>query len=198
MLYINQRNYPDIPYITKTECTGEDYEKGQHTTVKSSGCGLCSAIMALDRLLVKYTFGLEDAVNLSYEVKANNGRGTNYGRFAPAFAEKFNLKLQMTNEVEDLIACLKTGGAAVANVGGDREGHTGVFSHTGHYVAVIGIESDGRLAVLDPGYVENKYEEDGRQGKVEMKNGIIALCTANVLAEDTVNRHPAFYLFWRK
>ena len=71
MRYINQKKYPEIPYITKTECTGEDYEKGQKTTVSSSACGLCSAIMVADRLLVNYTFNLEDAINLSYEVKAN-------------------------------------------------------------------------------------------------------------------------------
>lgn len=198
MRYINQKNYPDIPYITKTECTGEEYEKGQKTTVSSSACGLCSAIMVADRLLVNYTFNLEDAINLSYEVKANNSRGTNYSRFAPAFAEKFGLKLERTNDVEELLNCLRTGGAAVAHVGGDREGHIGVFSHTGHYVAVISEEPDGRVAVLDPSYFENKYEEEGRKGKIELKNGVIALCSREILVEDTANRDPSFYLFWRK
>ena len=31
-----------------------------------------------------------------------------------------------------------------------------------------------------------------------MKKGAIALCELQVLTEDTANRDPAFYLFWRR
>ena len=198
MRYINQLEYAHIPYITRTQKEPEEYEKGQKTTIKSSGCGLCSAIMVADRLLPAYEFELEDAIALSYAVEANHLAGTDYKRFAPAFAERMNLHLEMTSDIDGVIDCLKTGGAVVAHVGGDREGHTGVFSHKGHYVAVIDVEADGRLAVLDPSYKENKYEEEGRKGKVEMKNRYIALCAPEVLVEDTANRTPSFYLFWRK
>ena len=66
------------------------------------------------------------------------------------------------------------------------------------YVAVIGVEKDGRLAILDPSYKEGKYLEEGRLGKVELKNGVIALCDVQTLKEDTANRTPSYYLFWRK
>ena len=62
---------------------------------------------------------------------------------------------------------------------------------------MIAEEEDGRVAILDPSYKSNKYEEEGRQGKVEMKNGVIALCDVQVLAEDCANRDPHFHLFWR-
>ena len=69
MRYVNQKQYPDIPYITKTGLEGAEREQGLTTTVATSGCGLCSAIMVLDRLLPAYDFELEDAVALSYELK---------------------------------------------------------------------------------------------------------------------------------
>ena len=88
MRYINQLDHPHMLYVTKTEMEGEAREKGRTTTIKSSGCGLCSAIMVADRLLVDYDFELYDAIQLAYDVEANHKDGTNYKRFAPAFAEK--------------------------------------------------------------------------------------------------------------
>ena len=197
MKYVNQLDYAHIPYITRTSYEGEAYEKGQKTTVRSSGCGLCSAIMVGDRLLPDFSFTPEEAVQFSYDVGANQKNGTSYRIFAPAFAEKFGLKHEGTNDAQRLIECLKTGGAAVAHSGGDGENYVGTFSHGGHYVAVISVEPDGRLAVLDPSYKEGKYEEEGRGGKVEMKNGVIALCDVEVLKKDCSTRNPSFHLFWR-
>lgn len=197
MLYLCQFDYSDVPYITRTEFEGEMYEYGQKTTVASSGCGLCSAVMMLDRLIPNSKFDPVAARDLSYELGANHRKGTAYKIFAPALAERFGLKLEMTSDIERLKHCLRTNGAAVAHISGNREGYTGVFSKGGHYVAVIGEEPDGRLAVLDPSYKEGKYEEEGRQGKVELKNGVIALCAPETLAEDTTERTPSFYLFWR-
>ena len=93
---------------------------------------------------------------------------------------------------------VRTGGAAVIHVGGDREGHIGVFSHGGHYVAAISEDRDGRIVILDPSFFEGKYEEEGRKGLVEMKNRVIALCDMQVLIDDTANREPHYHLFWRK
>ena len=198
MKYISQLNYPDWPYVTRTEMDEAQREKGKTTTVRSSGCGLCSAIMVADRLLVDSQFGLREAIEISYEVNANINIGTNYKRFAPVFAERLGLEWVPTNDPEELRKCLRTGGAAVIHVGGDREGHVGVFSHKGHYVAAISEERDGRIAILDPSYKVGKYEEKGREGKVEMKDGVIALCDMQVLIDDTANRNPHFHLFWRK
>ena len=198
MYYINQLDYPDIKYLTRTSLEGEEGEKGKHTTVESSGCGLCASIMVAHRLLPNCTFSIEDALQLSYEAEANYNVGTCYKRYAPAFKEKLGLILEDTDDSERLLYCLRTGGAAVAHVGGDQKNYIGVFSHGGHYIAVIGQEPDGRVAILDPSYKEGKYEEEGRKGKVEMKNGVIALCDVEVLKKDCASRKPAFHLFWRK
>ena len=198
MKYINQRDFPDWPYVTRTEMDEAQREKGKTTTVRSSGCGLCSAIMVADRLRVDSQFGLGEAIDISYEVNANINVGTNYKRFAPVFAERLGLEWVPTNDPEELRQCLRTGGAAVVHVGGDREGHVGVFSHKGHYIAAISQERDGRIAILDPSYKPGKYEEEGRKGLVEMKDGVIALCDMQVLIDDSANRDPHFHLFWRK
>ena len=197
MLYVNQLEHPHLRYITKTTMDEKNREWGKNSTVRSSGCGLCSAVMVADRLLPNCNFSLTDAIDLSYEVEANHKRGTDYKRFAPAFAEKMGLKLEMTSDPDRVRDCLRTGGVAVAHIGGDREGHIGVFSHGGHYVAVIAEEPDGRISILDPSYKENKYEEEGRQGKVELKYGVVAVCQLQVLSEDCANHSPSYFLFWR-
>lgn len=109
-----------------------------------------------------------------------------------------DLDFEMTNDPERLRYCLRTGGAAVLHMKGDREGHTGVFSVGGHYVAAISEERDGRIAILDPSYKEGKYDKEGRRGLVEMKNGVVALCDMQVIVDDTAPAEYSFYLFWRK
>ena len=198
MKYVNQKDYPHWLYVTRTTLEGAEYEKGRTTTMASSGCGLCAAVMAADCLLPNSTFSLEDALNLSYDTHANHKVGTDYEIFAPAFAEKVGLKLEMTDDAERVRYCLRTGGVVVVHSGGDKEGYIGVFTHGGHYVTAIAEEEDGRIAVLDPSYKVGKYEEEGRKGKVEMKYDFVALCDLQVLVEDAANRSPGFYLFWRK
>lgn len=197
MKFINQRNYSHIPYLTRTTLKGEEREKGLKTTVATSGCGLCAAVMVADRLLPNCEFDLAEALQLSYDTKANERIGTIYKRFAPAFAEKFHLIWEHTADTERLIQCLQTGGAAVIDVAGDQNGKPGLFSHVEHYIAAISVEPDGRIAILDPSYYEGRYEEEGRKGKVEVKNGMIALCKPEHLFQDVVKNSPAFHLFWR-
>ncbi len=198
MKYINQLDYPDRLYVTRKNLEGEEREKGKFTTVRSSGCGLCAAIMAVDRLIPNSTFDLQAALRLSYDTDSNHQVGTDYKIYAPALAEKLNLTLEVTDDPERLRFCLQTGGAAVVLSRGDREGYIGVFTHNSHYVTAIGVEPDGRVAVLDPSYQPGKFDEEGRQGKVEVKDGELLVCDIQVLVDDADYRANSFYLFWRK
>lgn len=197
MKFINQRDYPHWLYVTQTDMEGADKEWGKTSTVFTSACGLCSAIMVADRLLPNCDFDLNQAIALSYEVKANYRRGTCYKRFAPAFAQKLGLQQEASEDIRDVLRCLHTGGAAVALVGGDRDGRPGIFSHQGHYVAVIAQERDGRLVILDPYLYDGKFEEEGRKGKVELRDGVVALCQPEILAGDVSVKSTPYYLFWR-
>lgn len=198
MKYLNQLDYPHLLYVTRTDMEGKDLECGKTTTVKSSGCGLCSAVMVADRLIPNCEFSLTDAIELSYSVKANYRAGTSYARFAPAFAKKMGLHWENTEDIEEVRRCLRTGGAVVIHVGGDRDGHVGLFTHGGHYMAIISEEPDGRFAVLDPSYKPGKFDEEGRQGKVEVRDDRIILCRGEILVEERRRNHIPFHLFWRK
>lgn len=199
MKYISQLDYPDWLFVTRTGMPeGEPRDKGKTTTVSRSGCGLCSSVMVADRLLPECSFDLRDALRIAYASQANQRVGLDCKLYAPAYAEELGFELEMSSDPERLRHCLRTGGAAIVHVGGDREGHVGVFSHRGHYIAAVAEERDGRIVILDPSYKEGKYEEEGRQGLVEVKNGVMAVCDMQVLVDDTANRKIGFYLFWRK
>lgn len=88
---------------------------------------------------------------------------------APALAERFGLSYRPANSTQELLDCLQNGGQAIINVGGDRDGHTGVFSHHGHFILAV---SAGRseVCILDPSYKEHKYEEPGREGRSVLRD----------------------------
>ena len=65
-------------------------------------------------------------------------------------------------------------------------------------MAGVGIEPDGRLAMLDPSYFEGKYDEEGREGKVEVNNGVIALCDAELLHHETRAKQPGAYMLFHR
>lgn len=192
MLYINQQDYPDIPYPTNaSDKTSSSYTKG---TVATSGCGLCAMCMVVEHLTMK-ELSLEDAIRLSFETKANMHVGTNLMILGKAAADKFGLTMTVSNDLKDVRACLKKGGRVIMNVGGDHDDHIGTFSDVGHYVVIISY-ADGLFCVLDPAYRVDKYTIPGRKGKIK-EDGLFLYTKAKVLLEDTENRDPGFYLFTR-
>lgn len=197
MKYIRQNDYPDVPFPTRTDTPEDEY--GQHTTFASSGCGLASAIMVADRLLIEPAFGIEEALALCYECGANHGTGTDYKRYAPAFAEKMGLALTISEDPEELRRCLRTGGAAVIHCSNNQPGRTAVFTLKGHYITAIAEAEDGRIVILDPAYKPGKYDIPERAGKVDDRNAPFVLTPMQVLVEDSYGKRPnCFYLFRRK
>lgn len=192
MIYLNQLDYPDMPYATDI-----DHPDSPFVTdfVKRAGCGLCSLCMVVDRLCLE-SLSLEECRDLSYSAGANRAPGTSMEILAPIVAEKFCLALTTTDDPMLLAECLRNGGAAIVHVGGDREGHTGIFSHGGHYVTAISVRDD-RFCILDPSWTPDKYDEEPRPSVVRV-HGRFLYTTAETLVEDTANRSPGFYLFHRK
>ncbi|MBQ2456255.1 MAG: hypothetical protein II499_09195 [Firmicutes bacterium] len=205
MKYVNQLEYPWIMYQTNREHP-EDTRR-DHGTFAMSGCGLASAIMVADRLLVDHKFDLFDAVALSYEVNANHVIGTDYNIFAPAFAEKLGLELLPTADIDEARRCLRTGGAVVAISTGDRpDGHVGLFTHGAHYIAIVSELRDGRVAILDPSLSPEKFEEEARRDKVQVDGKLVYAKLEDVLAdydrdwacEYGVTADWPFWCFWKK
>ena len=199
MRYENQRKHPHMLYVTRTSLEEKEREYGKTTTMKSSGCGLCAGVMMVDRLLPFYEFSLEDAIQLSYDSDANRVVGTSYVRLGPALAEKFNLRYQMSDKLEDLLNCVRTGGCAVVLVGRGKydNGERGLFTKGGHYMTVISQEPDGRLAILDPAFEPTRYSDPKWEGLVEVKHDFVVLCDPQILHGETEGKTGPYYLFWR-
>ena len=70
MRFVNQREHPHMLYVTRQTMDEKNREYGKTTTIKSSGCGLCAAMMVADRLLPTYQFELYDAIELAYASKS--------------------------------------------------------------------------------------------------------------------------------
>ena len=191
MYYVNQRNYPHVLYPTNT---GYLELYNPTTSISDAGCGVCSASMVITNLLDE-EFSLADAMELSMSVGANHSPGTDMGKFAPYLAERFDLDLVVTMDKELVRSLLMAGYMGIANVGGDRpeDGWVGLFSHGGHFVAVVGIDGDGEtVVVMDPSQVPGKYTEEGRKGKV-VENGYILHVGLDVLHEDCKSRRTVDY-----
>jgi hypothetical protein len=190
-----------MQYITHT--ANPDPEKrafGLKTTIAGSGCALCTAVMIADRLHVgDGNFGIEEARQLSYDCGANQKGGTMGIVYFPAFAEKFDLEMVRTSNIEEMRHCLRTGGAVGILVSGDHDDYHGVFSDRWmHWMVVVSEERDGRFCILDPAYEEGIYEKGDRKGKVEVLSRGFCRTSLKVIEEETATRELPFYLFWRK
>ena len=191
-----------MQYITHT--ANPDPERrafGLKTTIAGSGCALCTAVMIADRLhLDEGKFGIEEARQLSYDCGANQKGGTMGAVYFPAFAEKFDLEMVRTSNIEEMRHCLRTGGAVGILVSGDHDDYHGVFSDRWmHWMVVVSEERDGRFCVLDPAYEEGIYEKGDRKGKVEVISRGFSRVSAQILLEETAAvKSGGFCLFWRK
>lgn len=177
-----QLDYESIPYPSPTSPKG---------TIADNGCGVCAASMMMENML-GIPFPLTECAKLAMDCGAREGYGTDFYIFSKALAERFQLPMEETEDAERAIEFLRAGkGMVVANVQGNREGYTGVFSDSGHYILLIAAEGD-RVAVLDSCYRPGRYDVSGRKGKVTM-DGVIAWSTKDVIRDDC-NERP-FFLF---
>ena len=185
--YYNQNNYSNVPYPSSAL---------PNATVKSGGCGVVCASMIVSNL-TDHVVDPRAMASYAQRTGARVVGGTDMNRLAKALCVDYPLNFRATNDENALLSHLQSGGMAVANVGGNRSGYTGVFSDGGHYIVVAGRASDGRVIVLDPGLYPGKFNKWGRKGKVAVR-GNECLCDMSVLAKDTSNRSPAYWLFERE
>jgi hypothetical protein len=147
--------------------------------------------MAVNRLTHE-ELSVQRCIELAIEAGANRD-GTDMGLLGSALARRYDLTMQVSDSMAQLEDCVRRGGCAVVNVGGDREGYRGVLSSGGHFVFVSKIEQD-KVWILDPAYSEEKYRVPHRRDVTEIQADYVVTRLA-VLDEDRRNRSPAFYLF---
>ena len=190
MLYLNQRNFYDVPYNHNVDFGGAPEER---RNVGTSGCGICCMSMVVNHLTGR-DFPVKDCVRLAESCGANRYTGTSLRVLGPEAAEIFGLEMSTADDAESLIRHLGEGGEAVAHVGGDTPERAGLFSHKGHYVVVVSVSDDGKACILDPSLEPGKFDEEGRRGKVEINEPFVC-CSLDELMMDIRNHQPGFYLF---
>lgn len=193
MLYINQLELASIPYPTDSKHPDSgNYTEG---TIATSGCGICSACMMIDRLCT-VPLSVEECRDLAMTCGANIDPGTDMTVLGPVLAEKFDLRLLMSDSTEDLIYYLARGGCAILNPGGDRDGYHGLFTAGGHFIVAVSYRN-GEFLILDPSMEEDKFDTEERKGRVRTEGNLIYASPA-AIEGDTENRRPRYYIFTRK
>ena len=194
MKFLNQLEYPHVPYRTRAKVEGLTDEE-RTTNVAESGCGLCCASMVVD-LLTDKTLTIEDSVRLSEECVANHSPGTDLAVLAPALAEKFGLCYKQSNDLEETIAHLKNGGVAVALTVIKEGKKISLFAEYGHYILLV--STDGKdFCILDPYYKLEKFDIPERAGKVDVSCAPFLYCDVNVVDGECLARKK-YFLFSRK
>lgn len=193
MKYYNQNDYANAPYPS--------YEN-KSATIKSGGCGVCSAA----NVLAFFGVAGYDPIALSQIFMREGARvsgGTDMKKAAAIVCRLGNLTCTITNSEKDLAAHLGGGGVAIANVDGDI-GAKGIFSSAGHYINIIGNDNTPPkpIIVFDVGYYSGKFNDAYRKKYVSVNTdkygNTIQFTTKDALQIDTAGRTPNYYLFSAK
>ena len=195
MKYVNQLEYPHLPYPTKLKMENIPEEK-KKTTVRSSGCGLCCACMTVD-LLTDKQLDIEECVKIAEDCGANHSVGTNMTILAPVIAEKFGLVYTKTNDLAKAIAHLQSGGAVIAHVGIPDGAPIGLFTKSGHYISLISTDGED-FCILDPSWSPEKYKIPERIGRVNEANAPYLYCNVNTVHSETKPGRTKYHLFARR
>lgn len=161
----NQNRYAHIPYPSAAN---------KNATVKSGGCGVCAASMALENVLGEKK-APPDMASYSMKNGCRTRDGTDERTLLRCLCRDYpRLKMRETATFGEMILHLQEGGFAVTSTWGNRRGWTGLLSNKPHIFCVAGVRENGKCEVLDPGYYSGKYNTAGRRGKVEL-DGEVAL-----------------------
>lgn len=186
MYYYNQLKYDNIKYPSANH---------PKSTIKTGGCGVCSAAMCINNLAGKELYTVKKMAEFSM---TNGGRaleGTNMKNLLKALTEKHkdDFYFTTTDNSKVVLEHIKSGGVAIAHQGNSYN----VFSNNGHYVACMGV-SGNNIVCYDPAMYEGKFKKYDRAKRVvkETKYGAVVPC--NELNKCTIDRFPGFYLIGLK
>lgn len=183
--FVNQKNYSHVKY--PTTISPEMPLKEPYPSVAEAGCGLCSAVMMVERLTGK-RLSVEEAIDFSVQAEANRD-GTDMKKLSKKLCEAFPLSVRFSNRISELKDCLETGGCAIINAGKTN----GLFSDGGHFLLAFQYEEQG-VWLADPSFSEDKYHREERSHQVHIEPPLV-LASLKQIEEQCSNREPAYYLF---
>lgn len=187
MTLFNQNDYANVPYPSPVL---------PGATLMTGGCGVVSMMMILANM-GGIELSAKEAADYAISVGARVSGGTDMLALSKAVCRDYGFEFFATSDEDTMLRHLKNSGFAIANVGGDRTGWTGVYANGGHYIVLCGAFDD-TVNVLDPGYYPGKYHKAGRTGKVSDNGDGSSSCPVSVMAQDTYARTPAYYLFTKE
>lgn len=173
----NQNEYGSLSYPAK------GYEKA---TIKSGGCGVCSAVNAVGALTGKCV-PVRVMRDLAVKGGARVSGGTDMRRLLALVAQSYGISWRSSSSVDELRAHLKGGGVAICNAAG-----RGMFSTGGHYIVALGLVGD-KVCIADPGMYTGKYSTGKRKPYVTVSGDLI-FASAATLDNDCIGRWPRYYL----
>ena len=182
-----QLDYEHVPYPSPVGA--------KNGNIANNGCGVCAASMVAENML-GIDFPPEASAKLAKACGAREGYGTDLYIYAPAFAQHVGLQVRDTEDTKEALRFLQEGrGMIIANTRGDREGHIGVFSDSGHYIVLAGANGT-EIRVWDPMYKpgSDRFEKPGRKEKVRL-DGTDAYADFSEIAKDCFER--PYFLFWK-
>lgn len=136
---------------------------------------------------------IETLANYSIKIGARAESGTDMQLLSKRIAAENKLNLELSNSISTLKTALEDGLIAICNVGGDRSGHKGIFSDSGHYIIAYGLKNN-KAVLYDPYYYQNKYDMSYRNMVTVGTNNQL-YCEFKYIDQDCSNRSPRYYIF---
>lgn len=180
MFFYNQTQYNNVDYSYK----------GNGKTVKTSGCGVCSALMVLNNYYGKEVMTVAKMATFAKNVGARESGGTNMHTLLKALAKKYDITYKTTSKNAELLEHLKNGGMAILNQGDAYN----VFSTAGHYVVAYAIASGETIRCLDPYWYNGKFSGSPRKSRVVKVTGNEVWVNLSQIGKATSDRNPSYYL----
>ena len=146
-----------IRYASKSH----PYKYGVSGCIYTSGCGVCSSLMVLRNFgVVPATMNTKKWAAECVKMGARVAEGTNMAKIAEHFKKFYGITTKQTKSTETLKKHLRNGGRAIICVTG---GGKRLFSNSGHYIYVGGIDKSGNLIILDPYWYDGKFTLTARR-----------------------------------
>ena len=181
LYYYNQNSYDYVSY---------NKPNGEEATIKSGGCGVCSACIVLNTLAQKELLSVAEMAKFSIEHKARINDGTDEKTLLTALCKQFKgFSFKVSNDIKELKKHLKSGGMAICNQGKAYN----VFSTRGHYVVAYRL-IDSNIDIVDPQMYSGKYDKKPRPERIIKKTAYGCIVKPSQLKKATADRNPSYYL----